>query len=187
MNAGYDTTTSVEEGIWIETLITGSDDDATDSTSAVVTKRRDTTEDMLDNGAFTSATVNGGTTDTTNTGDDNTTIMDVTTEDKIKTIYIGHSGRSHHSRMMEHICEIGKSKGLTCAVAKKQLEKHSGHETNYKIRIKYVHSKYLARLACEALHLLRKGHQILLNGKGEFGKMSLPRIEVKEHGHSTGT
>ena len=92
-----------------------------------------------------------------------------------KTLYIGHSGRSHHSRMVQHM-----DSGQNTAVLKHNADKHGDLPPLFRSKIIWVHRKNLSRLACEALHMERSSNKCLMNRRGEWGKMTLHRLDVRE-------
>ena len=81
--------------------------------------------------------------------------------------------------MKEHMANTRRGKGAS-AVSKHHSTHHLGTTPRYRSKIVAVHSKNLDRLACEALHV-EKGfskYKLLMNQKGEWGKMKLPRLIV---------
>ena len=56
-----------------------------------------------------------------------------------------------------------------------------GNYPVYRSNILDLQPKNLHRLASEALNLMRSSGHFLMNRKGEFGKMHLPRLVVKEN------
>ena len=72
-----------------------------------------------------------------------------------------------------------KEKGAS-AVAKHHTAYHKGTVPRYRSKIVAVHCKNLDRLACEALKVERGAtrYRCLMNQKGEWGKMKLPRLIV---------
>ena len=100
-----------------------------------------------------------------------------------RTIYIGHSGTTLHNRMSEHCRAVMGQRGMKSGIAKHHAALHVGHDPTYwSSRILDVQSKNLNRLASEALNILRNGTTCsLINSKGEFGKMNLPRLILRDH------
>ena len=68
------------------------------------------------------------------------------------------------------------------AVAMHQIEVHGTLDPDYKSRIKYVHRENLTRMTHEALHILSNSGENILNRRGEFGKMVLRRMDIREMG-----
>ena len=101
---------------------------------------------------------------------------------KPRTIYIGHSGTTLHNRMTEHYRALVGHRGAMSAIAKHHATSHLGLDPTYWSKIVDVQPKNLNRLASEALHILRNGTTCcLMNNKGEFGKMTLPRLCLRDH------
>ena len=121
-----------------------------------------------------------------NRGTNNNDTTDGVEGQKKRTIYIGHTGRSHHSRMMEHLSSIGSKRNNLSGIAKHHYDHHNDTEHVFSSKIVHVHKKNLSRLACEALHMLNNGHHYLINRRGEFGKMTLHRLDVRERGAGVG-
>ena len=100
---------------------------------------------------------------------------------RYKTIYIGHSGTTLHNRLLEHKRAILGADKAGSAVFKHHQELHMRNFPGCRSRILDIQPKNLHRLASEALHLIRSRRHTLLNRKGEFGKMHLPRLVVREN------
>ena len=84
--------------------------------------------------------------------------------------------------MTEHYRAVMEHREAKSAVAKHHATAHLGLDPTYWSKILDVQPKNLNRLASEALHLLRNGTNCcLLNNKGEFGKMTLPRLSLRDH------
>ena len=103
-----------------------------------------------------------------------------------RTIYIGHSGTTLHNRMLEQ-------KKAGSAIYKHHQELHRGNPPVYRSKIIDIQPKNQQRLVSEALNINRSNGQFLINRKGEFGKMHLPRLVIKENinelsdkGHTSG-
>ena len=111
-----------------------------------------------------------------------TNIGSVGDRNKKRTIYIGHSGTTLHNRMTEHYKAVGQ-RGLQSGIAKHHVALHLGHGTTYwSSKILDVQTKNLNRMASEALCILRNGTTCnLINSKGEFDKMNLPRLALMDH------
>ena len=85
--------------------------------------------------------------------------------------------------MSEHCRAVIGHRGMKSAIARHHAAVHMGHDPTYwSSNILDVQPKNLNRLASEALHILRNGTTCcLINSKGEFGKMNLPRLVLKDH------
>ena len=96
----------------------------------------------------------------------------------IKTVYIGHSGYTHHKRMLEHSRALNNGKGLGSAVAKHHQINHRGQLPDYRSKVLCTEGKNLVRLVLEALYMEKNRWNVLMNQRGEFGRMKLPRITL---------
>ena len=103
--------------------------------------------------------------------------------DKVsKVIYIGHSGHTHHKRMLEHDKAVMSTTGSGSAIGKHHHQLHKGLRPQYTSKILVVEEKNLNRLVLEAVHMEKtklSGHT-LMNQKGEFGKLKLPRLLITD-------
>ena len=82
--------------------------------------------------------------------------------------------------MLEHLNAITGGKGTSSAITKHHLDVHKDERSEYDSRIKYTYRSNQKRMACEALVLLDNFGNVLMIRKGEFGKVVLRRIEIRD-------
>ena len=82
---------------------------------------------------------------------------------------------------MEHRGAVDRRRPEDSALAKHQAQMHSGQAPMFSGRIVGGSLKNLERYVGESLFIERRhlnGGVVLMNGKGEWGRLALPRIDV---------
>ena len=95
-----------------------------------------------------------------------------------KHIYLGCTGKSTHSRMMEHIRDVN-SKDLSNSMAKHMEIKHREEQTDTKFSAEIIttHRSCLIRFVDESLRI-DKEREYICNSKSEWGGRPLKRPTV---------
>ncbi len=97
------------------------------------------------------------------------------------TVYLGHTGHTHHKRQREHQEAMGRPSGImSSSVAKHHAKYHGDQEPKFSSKIVESHTKNLYRKVAEALAIERKSiyGARLMNQKSERGKLRLPRMVI---------
>ena len=100
-----------------------------------------------------------------------------------RAVYVGTSAYTLHKRISEHMQDVIDKRIDASAMSKHMIECHNDMEPIIKAKIVATYNMTLKRYISEALHLLRmkKMNNNILNLRGEWGKVRLPRLQVSNN------
>ena len=103
----------------------------------------------------------------------------------IPSIYVGETSRSIQERSLEHWAAArGSRKAREGSHMAKHVEQaHKGEEPQFMMRVVHFHRTALSRQTAEAVRIRRRGGEgAILNGKAEFNRCLIPRLQLQEQG-----